>query len=312
MRTVRELYDDKGIPYLPELPGRGPGADLIGRTAALLVELPVDLQPSGWRLTDAPGRDVVRAGGFLRQDLDELAEVYDGYSGPLKLQVCGPWTLAATVSLPRGERAVTDPGATRDLIQSLAAGVRDHVSAVQRLVPGADLIVQWDEPSLPAVLAGRLPTASGFGRVRAVEPIAVRDGLAVVTESIAGQVNSQVLHCCAPDVPVPLVRQLDGLELAIDVALLKAPQWDGVAELVESGRRLWAGIVPTDSVARHPGEHVDPFVDRWRRVGLETRLLDAVVVTPACGLAGAAPAAALAIQRLSVEAADLLTEAAQH
>nr|WP_212755700.1 methionine synthase [Flexivirga aerilata] len=310
MRVVRELYDDKGIPYLPELPDRGPGADLIGRTAALLVELPVDLQPSGWRLTDAPGRDVVRAGGFLRHDLDELAEVYDGYSGPLKLQVCGPWTLAATLALPRGERAVTDPGATRDLIQSLAAGVGEHVGIVRRLVPGAEIVLQWDEPALPAVLAGRLPTASGFGRVRAVEPITVRDGLATVTESVAGQVDSQVLHCCAPDVPVPLVRQLDGLQLGVDVSLLKASQWDGVAELVESGRRLWAGIVPTGSSARHPREHTEPFLDRWRRVGLEARLLDSVVVTPACGLAGASPGAALAIQQLTVQAADLLTGAA--
>ena len=49
------------LPYLPELPARGPGADMIGRAAALLVELPVDLQPAGWRLVDRPGRDQARA-----------------------------------------------------------------------------------------------------------------------------------------------------------------------------------------------------------------------------------------------------------
>jgi len=36
-----------GFPYLPELPDRGPGADLTGRTAALLVGIPVEVTPRG-------------------------------------------------------------------------------------------------------------------------------------------------------------------------------------------------------------------------------------------------------------------------
>ena len=60
------------LPHLPELPGRGPGADLVGRTAALLVDLHVDLQPSGWRLVDRPGMDERRARAYLGEDLDEL------------------------------------------------------------------------------------------------------------------------------------------------------------------------------------------------------------------------------------------------
>ncbi len=83
--AIRATFDDLGeppqLPYLPELPARGPGADMIGRTAALLVDLPVDLQPSGWRLVDHPGRDLKRARSFLSEDLDTLAEVADGYTG---------------------------------------------------------------------------------------------------------------------------------------------------------------------------------------------------------------------------------------
>ena len=45
------------FPHLPELPLRGAGAGMIGRTASLLVDLHVDLQPAGWRLTDRPGAD---------------------------------------------------------------------------------------------------------------------------------------------------------------------------------------------------------------------------------------------------------------
>ncbi len=37
--VLGELPD---LPHLPELPARGPGADLVGRTAALLVDLPVE------------------------------------------------------------------------------------------------------------------------------------------------------------------------------------------------------------------------------------------------------------------------------
>ncbi|MFC6705882.1 methionine synthase [Flexivirga alba] len=307
-RAVRELYGDGGVPYLVELPARGPGADLIGRTAAQLTGLAVDLQPAGWRLTDGSGRDASRARAFLREDLDVLAEVYDGYAGSLKVQSCGPWTLVATLALPRGERVVSDPGAVRDVIQSLADTVAEHVAQVRRLVPGARVTVQWDEPGLPAVLAGRLPTVSGFGSLRAVDGNFARDGLTRVTETVAGQADSQVMHCCAADVPVPLVRQVDGLELALDTSLVRTAQWDGIAELVESGRRLWAGLVPTGSTARHPRDHVDPFVEQWHRVGLEPALLEQVVVTPACGLAGLSPADASRIGRLTVDAAHAIRD----
>ena len=186
------------MPYLPELPGRGPGADLIGRAAALLVDMPVDLQPVGWRLVDRPGRDLARAQAWLRQDLDVLAEVADEYAGPLKLQSAGPWTLAAGLYLPRLERAVVDPGACRDLVGSLAEGLVAHVAEVRRLVPGAEVVVQLDEPSLPAVLTGALPTASGFGRLRAVEEQVVVDGISTVLEAVADAgALATVVHCCA-------------------------------------------------------------------------------------------------------------------
>ena len=71
--TVRDQLAT-GLPYLPELPARGPGADMIGRAAGLLEGLSVDLQPSGWRITERPGRDAARTAAYWRQDLDELAE----------------------------------------------------------------------------------------------------------------------------------------------------------------------------------------------------------------------------------------------
>ena len=157
------------FPHLPELPARGAGAEMIGRSAALLVDLPAEIVPSGWQLAAHPGRDLRRAVDFLARDLDALHEQADGYSGPLKLQVAGPWTLAAAIELPSGHKIVTDRGATRDLAESLAEGVRAYVADVLRRVPGASVVVQLDEPSLPAVLAGSVPTPSGWGSVPAVE-----------------------------------------------------------------------------------------------------------------------------------------------
>ncbi|NUO91913.1 MAG: methionine synthase [Dermatophilaceae bacterium] len=304
LAQVREILDGH-LPYLPELPARGPGADMVGRTAGLLVEMPVDLQPVGWRLVDRPGRDAARTAALLREDLDELAEAFDGHAGRLKLQVVGPWTLAASVWLSRGERMVVDEGASRDLVESLAEGIRLHVSAVRRLVPGADIVLQVDEPSLPTVLAGRLPTSSGFGRLPSLDPQVAAAGLKTV---LAAHDGETVLHCCAADPPLPLLRSAGPSALSIDTSLLRPRGWEGVAVAVEDGIRLHAGAVPTDGSLTRPQAVADRLVDAWRRIGMPPTSLADLVVTPACGLAGAAPEVARTVQRAAVEAARELDE----
>ena len=179
MRVVAGELPD--FPHLPELPDRGPGADLTGRTAALLVEIPVEVTPRGWRLAERPGRDLVRARTMLSSDLDVMEEVLDGFRGPLKIQLCGPWTLAATLELPRTLNvAIADPGAVADLTASLAEGAAAHVAEIAKRVPGAQLVVQFDEPALPAVAGGEVPTASGLSRLRPVEAETLRERLAQV------------------------------------------------------------------------------------------------------------------------------------
>jgi hypothetical protein len=147
VRTVLGELPD--LPYLPELPGRGAAAGMTGRTLAVVADLGFDLQPAGWRLTDASGVDHRRARSLLAQDLDALEEHAQSYVGPLKVQVAGPWTLAATVERPRGDRLLADVGARRELAQALAEGVRDHVADVRRRLPGVTVHVQVDEPALP-------------------------------------------------------------------------------------------------------------------------------------------------------------------
>lgn len=315
LRLVRDLlaFETRegaaGLPYLPELPDRGPGSDMIGRAAGLLTELPVDLQPSGWRLIDRPGRDAVRTAALLRGDLDELAEVFDGYEGPLKVQVAGPWTLAAELRVARGERVVVDPGACRDVTQSLADGVREHVRAVARLVPGARLVVQLDEPSLPAVLAGRLPTSSGYGTHRAVDPEVARRGLTEVVDaarSASTRPVSVAVHCCAAQAPLPLLREVGADAVALDVTLLRAHGWESVAATVESGTTLWAGI----EVAGSTAEMIEPLRRSWSQLGIPAAGLDAVTITPPCGLARQNPARARAVHEALADGARALTEIA--
>ncbi len=307
LRTVRDLLGEHDLPYLPELPARGPGGDILGRGAGLLVDLAVDLQPSGWRFVDRPGRDAARIAAYWREDLDELAEAYDGYDGELKLQVTGPWTLAAGLRLHRGELAVSDPGAVRDLAGSLAEGVRIHLGDVQRLVPGARLVVQVDEPSLPAVLEGRLPTSSGFGRVRAVDQQVARDGLRTVLDA-AGD-RATVVHCCDPAIPLPLLREAGAGAVSFDTTALGPARWESIAASVEDGQGLYAGCLPTDGTGRADTAW-QYLVESWQGTGLPRRRLDAIVVSPACGVVGLGPQGAVAIHRRAVEVARELTEQA--
>ncbi|PZR80641.1 MAG: methionine synthase, partial [Candidatus Aeolococcus gillhamiae] len=205
LEAMRLILDDlPDLPHLAELPDRGVGADMIGRTAGLLIDLAVDTTTRGWRLADRPGRDLRRAQSLLARDLDALEEAADGYQGALKLQVCGPWTMAARLELARSQEPVlADPGAVRDLTESLAEGVAAHVAGVRARVPGARLLLQVDEPSLPTVLAGEVPSASGFNRVRAVEEADAESGLRAVL-SAAGVPT--LVHCCGMSAPVGIIR----------------------------------------------------------------------------------------------------------
>ena len=285
------LGEVEGLPYLPELPARGAGADMIGRGAALLVELPVEIQPSGWRLTGRPGRELQRARDLLERDLDALEKQASDRDGALKVQVPGPWTLAASIELPNGHRVVSDPGAVRDLGESLAAGLRAHLDDLARRLPGVHLVVQVDEPSLPAVLAGRVRTPSGFGTVRAVDEPVARAVLAGVLD--AAPAGGRIVHCCASDVPFEVLRSAGATALGVDLDVLPATAavLDQLGSAVDAGVALFLGIVPSTDAAITLETARDRVLRLWDTVGFaRDRLATAVVPTPACGLAGASPA----------------------
>lgn len=307
VRTVRDLLVDGegvGLPHCPETPARGPGAEVIGRAAGLLVDLHVDLQPSGWRFVDRPGRDASRTSALHREDLDELSEAYDGYVGPLKLQVAGPWTLAASLRLNRGERVVADPGAVADLVASLADGIQGYVGDVRRLVPGAEVVLQLDEPSLPAVLEGSLPTSSGFGRVRAVDPHVAMRGLESVLSVHAG---ATVVHCCSSSAPLPLLRATGAGALALDLTAATPARWESVAATLDAGTGVWVGCLPTDGSGTDLGARA-LVLEGFERSGMGSEALRGLVVSPTCGLAGLTPEGARTVLRTALDTARRLAE----
>ena len=338
MRVVAGVLPE--FPHLPELPDRGPGADLTGRTAALLVDMAVEVTPRGWRLADRPGRDLARARSMLSSDLDALEEVLDGFSGPVKIQLCGPWTLAATLELPHTMNvAVADPGAVADLTASLAEGAAAHVADVAKRLPGARLVVQFDEPALPAVAEGMMPTASGLSRLAAVEAETLRERLEQV---LAATHAYTIVHCCAPSVPFGIIRAAGAGGVAFDLGQLRRADEDGLAESAEAGMGLLTGAVPAvpdqavegaggagsgaASGARGSGRQAsgasggseqaagahqtaEQVIRLWRRLGLSlATCAEQAAITPACGLAGVSPAQARAALTRCHQAASMLPE----
>jgi methionine synthase II (cobalamin-independent) len=307
------------LPHLPELPARGVGADLFGRTAAVLLDLPVEVVPSGYRVAAHPGMDQRRAEDLLRFDLDALQQVLDvpgAAPAAVKVQLAGPWSLSAGIELPRGHRVLTDRGALHEFTESLSEGLTRHVAEVAART-GAPVVVQLDEPSLPTILAGRLPTPSGFGTVAAVPVPDATEVLGTVIEAAAKATGHPVIvHCCAAAPPLRLFTDAGAGALSFDVGLVAgetapAGVWDTLGELWESGTTLFLGLVPTSEPARPLAlrEAAGPALRLADRLGFDRSwLAERAVPTPACGLAGAKPAWARRALTLTRELAAAFVE----
>ena len=319
-KAVTGTFED--FPHLPELPARGPGADMIGRTAGMLVEVYARVEPSGWRIGDRPGRDTKRARSWLGEDLDALEEFTQGYEGPLKVQAVGPWTLASTLELRHGDRMLADLGAVRDLAESLTEGLKLHIAEMKKRVPrAAGLIVQLDEPALPGVLKGTVPTASGFGKLRAVEEAVARELLAGVLQAVRDAEAETAVHCCAPDVPIDLLRKAGADHISFDATGITATghgtataRDEQLGEAIEAGVGLMLGVVPATDPARAADVGVNRLLDKilsLTRLGFSpAQLAEATTITPACGLAGATPPWARQALILAHRTADALADKA--
>ena len=289
------------LPYLPELPHRGLGADMVGRAASLLLDMAVEWQPHGWTIAARPGRDQGRARDYLRRDLDALVEHAQDAS-LIKVQVCGPLTLGAALELPNLHKVLTDRGAFRDLADSLAEGVAALLANLAQQLPSARFVLQVDEPAATAVLNGEIRTPSGYGTVGALDSAIAEPALAKLLG--AADPGYRAVHCCAASVPFQLFAGAGANAVSVDLSQLRVADFDAVGQLIDDGRSLWLGVVPGNGQATG-GPELDRarlnerIVGLWRQLGFDPALVaESIVPTPTCGLAGASPAYVRASMRV--------------
>lgn len=315
-KIIRGELGSPHLPFLAELPDRGVGSDALGRTATLLEELAVDVQPYGWRLVDRPGKDFRRAASALATDINVLADVAgteDRPAAEIKVQLVGPLSLAAGLHLHNGERALIDYGARRDIAASLAAGVGRYLSRVAAAVPGARLVVQIDEPDIAAVLAGTIPTSSGYRTLRAVPSSEARESWRVVLDALRAAGAAEIV-ISVPEIEAPFEQILaagaDGI--AVPLRALTSRQWEQLAGAAEAGKRLWIGAlnVAGESLPR-AADCVDAVWRPWRQLGLSPDGISTIRLTPSSGLAGRTPAQATAVLGRLTQVADGLNQLAQ-
>jgi methionine synthase II (cobalamin-independent) len=307
--VIGELHT---LPHLVELPARGVGADMIGRVGGLLVDIGIDTVPRGYRIAKGRSAVVRRAVSLLDEDIDALEEAWEkagvrGGTRTVKVQASGPITLAAQLELPGGHRAITDAGALRDLAGSLAEGVAAHRAQLSRRLQ-TPVVVQFDEPSLPAALAGRLP---GVTSLTPVHPIDESVAIGLLDECVARVGAEVALHICAAGLPWKALQRSSIHALSVDVSTLTAADLDGVGDFVDSGRTVMLGVVPTTAPAARPTveEIAKAAVAVTDRLGFARSVLrERIGITPACGLAAATPAWARTAVELAQKAADGFAE----
>lgn len=284
------------LPYLPELPARGVGADMVGRTAGMLVDIAVEVRPSGYRVASRRGRDHRTAVDLLRGDLDAFDEACDPvHPGWVKVQAAGPWTLAASVEVRTGHTVLSDRGAVREFASSLTEGLRAHIAEVAART-GAAVLLQLDEPSLAAVIGGLVPTPSRYGTVRAVSEEAAKTVLRDLITAVGVPV---VLHCCASQPPMAVLADVGAAAIGIDATrpeisggTAEPAALDRIGEIWDGGTPLLLGLVPSTAPRGRVTSRrlAGPAFDLADRLGFDrARLGTLSVPTPTCGLADADP-----------------------
>ncbi|WP_026553424.1 hypothetical protein [Arthrobacter sp. H20] len=311
-RVVRGELGSPHLPHLVSLPHRGVGSDAVGRTAAILVELPVDVQPHGWRLVDRPGKDHHRAVSALTTDLNVLGDVIGAESAPnpeLKIHLRGPLSMAANLYLHGGERALLDVGARREIRDSLAAGAAELVGRIASSAPGALVHVQLDEPEIADILAGGVPTASGYRTLRAVPDQEAADAWDAVAHAVRGVGAGCVAVSFPADrAPLHVLATSSLTAAALPLTGLTMVQWEQLAVHLEAGGELWAGILRNAGSVPPVAALAGVVLAPWRMLGLQLTRLAQLRVTPDTGLADVSPSAAASVLRRLTQTADSLNQ----
>ena len=312
------------LPFLPHLPALGWRSTPLARTLAVCEGLAFDGASFGWRMVHSGGRgarESALAKDRLLSDINLLADRVgaqkkrftsnvEGSAAVYKIQLVGPLTLAASIYLPGGERAISDAGASRDLLESFLEGLERWMGSLREALqaPRALIAVQLDESEFQRLLEGAIPTVSGFRSLPALQPHYYQQVYRRISERFA-ELNLQLildvdgtalkpvqeLKLLSQSRPaldalalVKAMRVEDGAPCALllhpDRARLKGPgtlqvpplsdprSWEPVAQLLDAQTQLWLPVVTS---ARVP-DQVRRLYSLWREVGLEPTQLNAL------------------------------------
>lgn len=315
-RIIRGELGEPNLPHLVELTDRGVGSDALGRTAGMLIDLHVDVQPHGWRLVDRPGIDHRRAVSALSTDVNMLADIIGEEEQPgnsLKLRIMGPASLSAGLYLPAGERALSDHGARRDIAESLAAGAARHVQDIIRTSGMKDITVQVDEPALGDVLAGTIPTASGYRTIRSIKRSEVTGWWSEMTAALLGAGATEVMYAptLAGDEPGKVFDAVFGAGaqgICLPVAELSTIGWENCAAAIEAGHSLWLGLLTPGLNPPRVTEAVNRVLRPWNQVGLGNASLGSLGLLPTTGFAEHSPETVRSILARLTQIADALDQ----
>lgn len=336
------------LPFLPHLPALGWRSTPLARTLAVCEGLAFDGASFGWRMVHSGGRgarESALAQDRLLSDINLLADRVgaqkkrftsgvEGSAAAYKIQLVGPLTLAASIYLPGGERAISDAGASRDLLESSLEGLERWAESLREALqaPRALIAVQLDESEFQRLMEGSIPTVSGFRSLSALQPHYYQQVYRRVAERFA-ELNLQLIldvdgTALKPVQELKLLSQarptLDALALVKamqvegaapcalllhpDRARLKGPgmlqvpplsdprSWEPVAQLLEANAQLWLPVVTSVRVP----DQVRRLYSLWREVGLESAQLSAVGLMPDERIQGGSASAGAASGTVSV------------
>jgi hypothetical protein len=225
----------------------------------------------------------------------------------IKGQVTGPITLGLTLKDEAGAAAFFNPN-LRDMLVKLAAmKARWQEATFQRLVPGAESIIVFDEPILCSY-------GSAFMNVSREDVINTLREAAVLLQGLKG------VHICG-NTDWPMVMDV-GLDIIHFDAYKDLSSFLLYAEplrqyLAEGGAISW-GIVPTDEEALKKADasslaaRLTQGFEQLVHEGLDPAVLArGSLIAPSCGAGSLSEQAAVKVYQLTKEVSDLLKGRAQ-
>ena len=198
-------------------------------------------------------------------------------------------------------------GACR-LERKLGQGGMGQAWLAHHLRLDSPVVVQLDEPSLSAALAGRL---TGVTSLTPVHPVDESVALGLLDDCVAAAGTEVALHSCASEVPWKLLQRSTFHAVSVDASTPGRLDLDGLGEFVDAGRTVLLGLVAVSEPAVPPSartiaETAAAFIDR---LGFPRAVLpERIGVTPGCGLAGATPGWARTAIETAQQVADMFAD----